>query len=262
VLLLDHPGWIGSAADGHRRVVRTGHAVWLIVAGVEGSVSISRVHGEGGSAPRVDAFDPGRLSADRRLTGPLQLVGVVSRLRNPDLWDAIANSIIRQVIRTGTARDMYRLFCAEHGEAIATHHGVCRLIPAPGKVAVLGDDDFARIGMRFKAFALRAAARAYLAHHRQWASMPAERLLNVIQQVPRIGPWTAGASVADHTNDYRHYPFGDLAVRTWASKIAPGLNMPDGEKAFAHRWGALGEGAVSELTLLTLAWGVRHAGAG
>ncbi|MGI8817495.1 MAG: hypothetical protein ACR2G2_20030 [Pseudonocardia sp.] len=42
-------------------------------------------------------------------------------------------------------------------------------------------------------------------------------LLTRVQAVPRVGPWTAGASVADLTNDYAWYPFGDLAVRAWAT---------------------------------------------
>lgn len=49
----------------------------------------------------------------------------------------------------------------------------------------------------------------------KWAELDSVSLVAEVQSVPRIGPWTAGASVADLSNDYSLYPFGDLAVRSW-----------------------------------------------
>jgi DNA-3-methyladenine glycosylase II len=80
-----------------------------------------------------------------------------------------------------------------------------------------------------------------------------------IQNVPRIGPWTAGATIADLTNDYALYPFADLAVRTWAKRLASGRNWPETELEFARVWQDLAGEQLSARTLLTLAWGVRHA---
>lgn len=80
-----------------------------------------------------------------------------------------------------------------------------------------------------------------------------------VQSVPRIGPWTAGAAVADLTNDYSLYPFADLAVRTWAQRLAPGRTWPTTEPEFAAVWQRLAGEQLSAWTLLTLAWGVKHA---
>jgi DNA-3-methyladenine glycosylase II len=80
-----------------------------------------------------------------------------------------------------------------------------------------------------------------------------------VQAVPRIGPWTAGATVADLTNDYALYPFADLAVRTWVKRLAPGRLWPDSEPEFARLWAELAGEQLSAWTLLTLAWGARHA---
>lgn len=80
-----------------------------------------------------------------------------------------------------------------------------------------------------------------------------------MQGVSRIGPWTAGATVADVANDFSLYPFADLAVRTWAGTLAPSVSWPETEREFGRIWQAMAGAQLSEWTLLTLAWGVRHA---
>jgi DNA-3-methyladenine glycosylase II len=123
----------------------------------------------------------------------------------------------------------------------------------------LPDTEFARLGMAFKRQPLRAAAQAYLEFGPQWIDLDPLRLLTGVQTVPRIGPWTAGSSVADATNDYALYPFADLAVRTWAKRLVSGRSWPDTEPEFARVWQGLAGKQLSAWTLLTLAWGVRHA---
>lgn len=260
MIVLDHPGWHSGADGTYYRAVRGEDATWLVtVAPGRHTPQLTRVGGHGATRPRLDSFDPARLNTHRLLTTPLRQDGRVRRLRNPDLWDAIANSIIRQVIRAGHARAMYRLFCQRHGEPVDTPAGPVHLVPDAATVASLRESEFGALGMAFKALPLRSAAAAYVEHAREWAGMNARELVDDIQRVPRIGPWTAGASVADHTNDYRLYPFADLAVRTWARQLAPTLPLPHEEAAFARRWGALANGQLGELTLLTLAWGARRA---
>src|SRR5690606_38082720 len=70
---------------------------------------------------------------------------------------------------------------------------------------------------------LRAAAEAFLDLGDKWASLPPTDLVTQVQSVHRIGPWTAGAAVADHTGDFSRYPCAALAVRTCAAQAAPGL---------------------------------------
>jgi len=260
MIVLDHPGWHAGADGGHYRAVRGKDATWLAaVAEGRRAPRLTRVAGIGATRPKLDSFDPARLDAHRLLVAPLRQAGQVRRLRNPDLWDAIANSIIRQVIRAGHARAMYRTFCQRHGQPVETPAGPVHLSPDAATVASLPEREFRSLGMAFKAAPLRNAAHAYLEHAHAWAAMDPNELVEDIQRVPRIGPWTAGASVADYTNDYRLYPFADLAVRTWAHELAPTLSLPREESAFARRWDTLAKDQLGELTLLTLAWGARHA---
>jgi DNA-3-methyladenine glycosylase II len=269
LITLDHPAWL--TRDGQAfRVVRDRSSNWLVhcdyptasrVANVAppttGSM-VTRLAGRSTRPPVFDSFDPHTIAAHAGLVKPLRRAGLVHRLRNPDLWDALANAIIRQVIRAGHARVMYGRFCREFGQRIATPLGDVYLIPEPGVVAGLSNDAFTQLGMAFKASALRDAARAYLVAEKNWLRLSAPALLVAVQTVPRVGPWTAGAAVADYTGDYGVYPFADLAVRTWAAKLAPALNLPAEEGAFAERWNNLANGHLAELTLLTLAWGARY----
>ncbi|MBB5156471.1 DNA-3-methyladenine glycosylase family protein [Saccharopolyspora phatthalungensis] len=261
-VMLDHPGWIATS-DGHARAVRTASGVFAVMCresgNAEHSVDVALVGGATATAPVLDVTDPAGLAGNDPVADELRAAGRVSRLRNPDLWDAIATSIVRQVIRAGQARKLYREFSRVHGEHIETSAGEVLLFPTPDVVLSLPDEEFARLGLAFKRRPLRAAAEAYREFGDKWAGLPPADLAAEIQTVPRIGPWTAGATVADVTNDYALYPFADLGVRTWAKRLAPGRSWPDDESQFARVWQELAGAQLSERTLLTLAWGVRHA---
>ncbi|TVT52066.1 hypothetical protein FNH05_13560 [Amycolatopsis rhizosphaerae] len=219
-----------------------------------------RVTGHG-TEPTFDRLDPGKLAGPRTMITRLTQLGVVARWRNPDLWDALATSIVRQVIRAGQARKLYRTFCQVHGEPVLTPLGETWLFPTPETVLELPDAEFARLGMAFKTRPLRAAADACLEFGAKWAELEPTELVTELQTVPRIGPWTAGATVADLTNDYALYPYADLAVRTWAQHLAPRRAWPNTEPEFAATWARLAGAQLSEWTLLTLSWGVHHANA-
>ena len=164
-------------------------------------------------------------------------LGTVARFRTTDLWEAIATAIIRQVVRAVQAKRLYRDLCQAHGQQITNLNGDgYALIPAPGTVLGLHDEQFARAGVTLKRRPLRAAAEAYLQHGAYWRDLPADVLVHELQRIPRIGPWTAGAAAADYSNDFTHYPYADLAVRTWAKRAAPSYPWPDGEQAFARLW--------------------------
>jgi DNA-3-methyladenine glycosylase II len=208
----------------------------------------------------MDVIDPTGLAGTDGVAVALREAGPVARLRNPDLWDALSTSIMRQVIRASQARKLYRTFSQEHGEPVITTAGTVHLFPSPDAVLGLPDEEFARLGLAFKRQPLRAAAESYLELGPKWLTLDPPQLLTEIQSVPRIGPWTAGATVADITNNYRLYPFADLAVRTWAKHLVTGRRWPDTEPEFAHLWQRLAADQLSDWTLLTLAWGVRYAG--
>ncbi|TYB46367.1 hypothetical protein [Actinomadura chibensis] len=80
-----------------------------------------------------------------------------------------------------------------------------------------------------------------------------------LQTAPRIGPWTAGAAVADFTHDWTLSPHSDLAVRTWARTTAPDVDWPTTEPEFAEPWRAMTGPQLGAATLFVLAWGARHA---
>jgi DNA-3-methyladenine glycosylase II len=105
---------------------------------------------------------------------------------------------------------------------------------------------------------LQAAALAYLDHGGKWCELSPRRLVEELQTVPRIGPWTAGATAADFTHEWTLYPYGDLAVRKRAVAAAPDIDWPAKEDAFAARWRDITAGQLGPITVLTLAFGGHH----
>jgi DNA-3-methyladenine glycosylase II len=155
--------------------------------------------------------------------------------------------------------DLNAYFCQAHGEQVGLPNGTTyALFPAPEIVLGLSDNQFSSIGMAFKRRPLKAAAEAYLEHGAKWRELAPDTLIAELQIVPRIGPWTAHAAVADWSNDWSLYPYADLAVRTWAKRAAPSRDWPADEPAFGQAWRALAGEHLCSLTLLTLAWGSQH----
>jgi DNA-3-methyladenine glycosylase II len=255
-LMRDHPSWYsnGSGAD---RVMRVGATVWHVEwRGGRPELTCTNQTTDLGTAPTIDQHTPP--AAEGELAAALADLGPVMRVRNSELWDALGTAIIRQVIRAAQARDMYIRFCRTHGEPVTTAHGVRYLFPSPHVVTSLPGQAFAELGMAFKRSALTAAATAIIDHRARWAELPPAALLEALQSIPRIGPWTAGAAVADFTGDFTYYPYGDLAVRTWVRRAAPTIAWPDHEPDFAQRWRETAGAHLSTLTVLTLAWGDAH----
>lgn len=258
-LMTEHAAWL-PAPSGHQRV--------FALSG--GGRCLSRVSGgelmlyplaNGICEPTLDAFTlaGGVLDEVPELATALAGLGTVGRFRNTDLWDAIGTAIIRQVIRAGQSKKLYRAFCSAYGEWVELPNGGrYALFPSPENVLGLTNEQFSSIGMAFKRRPLKAAAEAYLELGSKWRELSARGLIDELQMVPRIGPWTAHAAVADWSNDWALYPYADLAVRTWATRAAPSYDWPTDEPAFGRVWRGLAGTQLSELTLLTLAWGSQH----
>ena len=254
-LMQDHPAW-HATATGAARVMRCGGVPWLLTWTTDAlDVEATPLRGLTFEPPVIDRISPisptaAPLSA---LAAAFSELGTVLRVRNADLWDAIGTAIIRQVIRAGQARLMYRRFCEAHGESMPTPHGTAYLFPDPATVLGLPARAFTDLGMTFKHRALAAAAQAALDHGEKWTTLPPAELINQVQAVPRIGPWTAGAAIADWSGDFALYPYADLAVRTWAARAAPEVAWPADEPAFQTLWRHHAAQHLSSLTLLTLA---------
>ncbi|MGC5055041.1 hypothetical protein ACLQ2S_26755 [Micromonospora sp. DT48] len=183
-------------------------------------------------------------------------------MRTPTLWEALATAIIRQVIRAAQARKLYREFCRRFGDRIALSEEIeLFAFPSPERVLAISDDGFTESGMAFKRRALRHTAAAFLAQQSSWSELAPSVLVKELQAVPGIGPWSAGAAVADWSHDWSLYPHGDLAVRTWARHASPDHPWPNEESAFVREWRRVTGEHLAVYTLLTLAHGTRHAAA-
>lgn len=263
-VIQDHPSWTRTA-DGGYRVVRVGLAAWLLRVSPDDNLTLRRLRGgeHEDRPPVVDVVDATTLDharggAPAELWAALAALGPVTRVRNPDLWDAVCTGVVRQVVRAAQARELYRRLCAAYGEAIPTPYGPVTVLPTAETVVCLDERELRALGLGFKAPALRAAARAYLDAADRWAGLAPADLVIALQHVPRIGPWTAGAAAADATNEFSIYPYADLAVRTWAARAAPSVAWPAGEADFGAYWRTIAGASLSALTLLALAWGDWH----
>lgn len=249
--MLEHPAWHTTIDGPSARAMRTPTGTWQIIA--SGDCQMTLINGDG-APPVIDVYDPAALddiALPAALRAELQELGPVRRVRNADLWDALVTAIIRQVIRAGQAAKMYQALLSAVGQPA----GDVWLTPTAEQILSMPPDLFTILGMAFKRRPLQAAAEGYLQHHREWTAIPGDALVKALQTVPRIGPWTAGAAVADYTGDFALYPYGDLAVRTWARRADPASAWPDDEPSFASTWQHLAGPHVSTLTALTLAWG-------
>jgi DNA-3-methyladenine glycosylase II len=254
-VMTDHPAWTPVAGPWATRVMPA----------PDGSHALVRTDGIRAEwcCPQAEAREPGIFTLPEgtapELAAPLGTLGPVARFANPSLWDAIATAVIRQVVRADQARAQYRALCAAHGTEVRCGALAGWLLPSPEAVLVLDDAQFKSLGLTFKREALRGAAQAFLKDGDAWASLPPLDLAAVLPSVRRIGPWTAGAATADWSNDFSVYPYGDLAVRTWATRVTPDAEWPDDEASFCIRWKRVTSPNLADITLLTLAWGGHHA---
>jgi hypothetical protein len=256
VLTTDHPAWVEAEAGCRARAVRTATGVWALSWDRNGLHTVC-VDGTEDVKPPFVTTDPACLpeTVEAGLRAGLDALGVSRRLANPWLWDAITTAILRQVVRAGQARKLYRAWCKAYGTTV----GELATAPTPRQVLALQDEQFESIGAKFHRSALRAAAEHYELHATNWLALTAQDLAAALTTIPRIGPWTAAAAATDFTGDFSIYPHDDLAVRTCAAQIAPAHDWPDKkDKAFGPMWtGMTGSDrtALHTLTLSTLTWG-------
>jgi DNA-3-methyladenine glycosylase II len=263
-VITEHAAWRTTERGRYRVFVLPDGGQWVVR--VSGGEVLSRPLSTSSNEPRCDVFALPRIGMAGRapeLSSALAALGAVTRFRTSDLWEAIATAIIRQVVRAAQAKRLYRDFCQAYGQRVTNLSGEgYALFPTAETLLGLHDEQFASVGLTFKRRPLRAAAETYVQHATHWRDLPSGALVHELQRIPRIGPWTAGAAVADHSNDFTHYPYADLAVRTWAKRAAPSYAWPDSEQAFARLWQRLAGDQLATLTLLTLAWGSQHGDTG
>lgn len=141
-VMTDHPSWLSADNGAAYRAVRRGNAVWsLTVTPTDADGQHTDAHCVSGAsdAPMSDVIDPATLTGPTAMVARLCTAGTVARWRNPDLWDALATAIVRQVIRAGQARRLYRVFSQAYGESVSTPLGQTWLVPTPDTVLMLSD---------------------------------------------------------------------------------------------------------------------------
>ncbi|MFJ2868290.1 hypothetical protein [Kitasatospora sp. NPDC087314] len=266
VLTTDHPAWQRNTTTGHwQRPLRAAGGRWLASLTPDG-LDLACADGTEDHKPAVVTTDPGDLpdTVPAALYTGFRALGPSIRVANPWLWDAITTAILRQVVRADQARKLYRTWCAVYGTELPAYDHAHHTAPEPQAALALTDEQFAAVGTTFHRTALRAAATAYLEHRARWEQLDAAALVAELVNVPRIGPWTAAAAAADFTGDFSVYPHADLAVRTWAARIAPDHPWPVADKPrktealFGAHWHQLAghdRRHLHTLTLSTLTWG-------
>ncbi len=261
-LMTDHPGWIHGPDGSHTRLLDTGTGLWLAAA-TPHDLAVTSLTGSDELKPAVLTTEADELPTGLPplLAGPLAALGTVRRMPTPWLWEAISTAILRQVVRAAQARKIYRLWCTRYGTVRDTAYGQLAAVPGPETVLALADEQFKAVGAAFHRTALQAAADAYLTHADRWRDLRPARLAMELTGVPRIGPWTAATAAADFHGDFAVYPHHDLAVRTWAARIAPAHPWPRTEREFGTAWRrmAADDLQLHALTAYTLTWGTIHA---
>ncbi|MBD0709189.1 hypothetical protein BU197_12575 [Streptomyces sp. CBMA291] len=262
-LITEHPAWHTTAEGTRARLVEHDGTTWLATWNHQlQHLGLRPVSGNSLSEPPPLAYTssielPATPTKAEPLFGELVRLGTVAHLKNPSLWDAIVTAILRQVVSAKQAVRKHQAFSSAYGRRFGTTAGELALVPSPKTVLGLSPDEFAAVGTKFNHTALCAAAEAYLDRGEQWSALDPETLVKELVRVPRIGPWTAAAAAADYTGDFSVYPHGDLAVRTWARKAAPGLGLPGTDGEFEDLWRrwAPARKQLHALTLFTLTWG-------
>lgn len=255
-LVLDHPGWL---TDGHghaRRAFTINDTLWTVTREPTNAMLTANIDITQPTIiyehPIIDWFDPTILPSAFRSATLIRDGIRICRIRNPSIWDALIPPILHQRRTVTEAAKQYRRLCAAHGRTITSIASSAHLPPHPETVATLPDDAFFELGMRGKQEHLRTAAEAYLRHADHWASLSPAELFTELQTVTYIGAATAGAAVADLTNDYSFCTIpAHTAYHHWQKLVADPGNTPT-QDDFTTAWTHLTQEQRSTLIVVIL----------
>ncbi|HJQ01756.1 MAG TPA: hypothetical protein VJ851_09155 [Jatrophihabitans sp.] len=253
-VMVDSPSW--SYRDGlhAERIFAHGTNRCVIRAAYDHEVGYWRLQpGLAASAEaQLASFAIAELGEDtpRTIRQNLARLDGLNRLGAGCYWEALGTAVIRQVIRAGQARRVWQRLAA----ALAPPGGAAGGFPTVERFLAAGDAELADAGLGFKARTLRTVAEACLAEPRYWDRLDPVQLHDAWLALPGIGPWSAGAAIADLRHAWQLYPHDDLAVRTWAARAFPELAIPADARSFLRCWTNWGGEAIGTLTLLTLGW--------
>lgn len=121
----------------------------------------------------------------------------------------VTTAIGQRVVTADAGQSRYRLAAAWGDTSLGGPMGI---LPSPETMLTLYDHDFHEVGIeRSRARVLRVAAK-YADRLERLADVPGGDAVHWMQQLPGIGPWTAGLTSAIAGGDPDAVPVGDLHV--------------------------------------------------
>jgi hypothetical protein len=125
-------------------------------------------------------------------------------------YEAVITTAIGQRVVTADAAQSRRRLARDHGDT--SLGGPMGILPDPATLLSLPDHDFHRAGIeRSRTRVLRIAAK-YADRLERLEGVPGTDAVAWMQQLPGIGPWTAGITSAIAGGDPDAVPVGDLHV--------------------------------------------------
>jgi DNA-3-methyladenine glycosylase II len=159
-------------------------------------------------------------------------------IASASLGESLIKAIIRQVISATQAKKLLHLFITKYGITWA-HNGTTYLsFPELELISQLSLDELTLCGFGYKARIIQQTARSILTTNleEEVNNVSSETAIALLQNLKGVGYWTAHVAICDLRGDWSLYPFNDLAVRTWASKLWTDYHWPSNEKDFLKMW--------------------------
>jgi DNA-3-methyladenine glycosylase II len=252
--MVDSPSWAHHDHLRAERVLTRGASSCTVRAAYDQDVGHWRLQPERAAAAlaQLASFSTADLgeATPAPIRRSLARLDGLQRLGAGSYWEALGTAVIRQVIRAGQARRVWHRLAA----ALAAGGNAAGQFPTVERFLTTSDGELAEAGLGFKTRTLRVVAEACQSEQRHWDQLNPIELHDAWLTLPGIGPWSAGAAIADLRNAWQLYPHDDLAVRTWAARAFPDLAIPTDPRPFLRSWTDWGGHAVGTLTVLTLGW--------
>jgi DNA-3-methyladenine glycosylase II len=217
------------------KVSPTGHVQWSCNETIEDTKVRDVVNRLLISFPLSDdvrALLPQELEARFRYLDPLVHITSLS------LGEAIMKAIMRQAVTAGRARKLVDSFVRRYGEKQVDNGRTYYDFPTVEAIARIPLEELQAEGLGSKAKLVRETALYILEHdlESKVAKQSPTEALDVLTSIKGIGGWAAHIAICDLFADWSHYPFEDLAVRTWARKLWSGVQWPQDDQEFAAYW--------------------------
>lgn len=159
-------------------------------------------------------------------------------IASASLGEAVIKAILRQVITASHARKLLNRFIVQFGQR-QTHNGTAFYgFPSLYVIANLSVNELTSYGFGFKAKVIPNVARTILEAHLEERvdQVPSDAALTLLLDLKGVGNWSARVALCDLMGDWFLYPFEDLAVKTWATRLWPEGNWPMQASDFCQAW--------------------------